>query len=783
MRSVWSREPGSGYGDAVGEAFGQLRSRLPAGTTVSAVLVILLVLAIANSTVAAQWVPGSDVLTQVAVLAALVMGLLAVIRVVPWPLALALGLAAAPAAAYLVTSPFLNAAHPADPHGFGLARVWWARLVTGDAAADPIFYLYLLALLFWVVGGWLSWCVLRWRQPLLGLVPGAAAFATNVLNYPTDQNGYTLAFLVLTLALLLWTTYHRQLTSAARTHLKLSSDARWDFWEAGVVVTAALVALGIFLPPLTTTDRSVDIENGAFRNWADLQARLNHPVVFGRGPGDGSSVGFNPDVPLGGSLHKTGAVVFTYALEGQFSGPRYFRGVDEVRTAGAEWRYVPDGNHYFVRKDDIPGYQETYLDQATSSVDITMLRPPRNNADLIFAPGALYRISRDVVLLQSVPSGPGEPLLTADRISSLRPNSGAGQYRVVVTNSTATEPELQAAGTDYPAWLRPYRSFNQPGQTGSYRSPQTMARIRRLAQEVTAGATNPYDMASLIEAYLRTQYSFTLTPPESPTGVDRLEYFLFTSKEGYCEYFATAMGDMLRSLGIPTRLVTGYGGGTYDDKVGKFVVKESDSHTWVEAYFPHYGWIPFEPTNDGTYLPIPRGSLGRPICTRDVEACDAAGAGDTSDAPDSANPKKPDKGDVVQGDFGPISFGRGGLLAPGALAVMAAFLLLLAAATYLIVSRYLRPKTAGGVWKRTALLARLAGVRKQPGDTPHEFGRRLAREFPEAAGPARELAAGFAVAAYAPPPVARRSRDHVLEVWEALRPLLLQRVRQRLRPA
>ncbi len=77
----------------------------------------------------------------------------------------------------------------------------------------------------------------------------------------------------------------------------------------------------------------------------------------------------------------------------------------------------------------------------------------------------------------------------------------------------------------------------------------------------------------------------------------------------------------------------------------------------------------------------------------------------------------------------------------------------------------------------------LATATLQRGDTPHEFGRRLAREFPEASGPAKELAAGFAVAAYAPPNLARRSRDHVLEVWEALRPLLLDRVRQRLRPA
>src|SRR5919204_160881 len=120
-------------------------------------------------------------------------------------------------------------------------------------------------LLFLIVGGWLAWCVLRWRQPLLGLVPGAIFFATNILNYPNDQNGYTVAFLVLTLALLLWTTYQRSLEQADRMKIRMSRDARWDFWESGVVVLVGVIVLGLFLPPISQADQSVDIENGLFR--------------------------------------------------------------------------------------------------------------------------------------------------------------------------------------------------------------------------------------------------------------------------------------------------------------------------------------------------------------------------------------------------------------------------------------------------------------------------------------------------------------------------------------
>ena len=100
-----------------------------------------------------------------------------------------------------------------------------------------------------------------------------------------------------------------------------------------------------------------------------------------------------------------------------------------------------------------------------------------------------------------------------------------------------------------------------------------------------------------------------------PSGVDRLSYFLFVSQKGYCEFFASAMGDMLRSLGIPTRLVNGFGPGSYESSAGAYVVRGEDAHTWVEVYFPRYGWIPFEPTRD-EYAPIQLGVVGANPCLR-----------------------------------------------------------------------------------------------------------------------------------------------------------------------
>jgi hypothetical protein len=145
------------------------------------------------------------------------------------------------------------------------------------------------------------------------------------------------------------------------------------------------------------------------------------------------------------------------------------------------------------------------------------------------------------------------------------------------------------------------------------------------------------------------------------------------------------------------------------------------------------------------------------------------------------NPR-PDRGDLLGGDEG-LGGGGGRSPVPGGLLGILAGILLVLAAAWLTTSRYLRPQTVSGVWKRTSLLSRLAGVRVHPGETPHEFGARLAREIPEAARPARELADRFAVAAYAPRELALASRMGVLSAWNDLRPLLLRRVRGRVRLA
>ncbi len=128
--------------------------------------------------------------------------------------------------------------------------------------------------------------------------------------------------------------------------------------------------------------------------------------------------------------------------------------------------------------------------------------------------------------------------------------------------------------------------------------PKTDPRVSQLALQVTASAANPRDKAAAIEHYLQTNFAYTLQMPQvSPS--DPIANFLFERKAGHCEYFASAMAIMLRTIGIPSRIVNGFRGGEFNEVSGKYIIRARDAHSWVEAYFPGLGWISFDPTPAG----------------------------------------------------------------------------------------------------------------------------------------------------------------------------------------
>jgi hypothetical protein len=125
-------------------------------------------------------------------------------------------------------------------------------------------------------------------------------------------------------------------------------------------------------------------------------------------------------------------------------------------------------------------------------------------------------------------------------------------------------------------------------------SPKT----EELAKSITRGLNNDYQKAIAIQEYLKKNYSYRLTGAPSPIE-NGVEWFLFKSKKGDCDFFASAMCILLREVGIPARVAVGYSVSEYDSQRDVWIVRQRDAHMWVEAYIKGQGWLTFDPTPGG----------------------------------------------------------------------------------------------------------------------------------------------------------------------------------------
>ena len=159
------------------------------------------------------------------------------------------------------------------------------------------------------------------------------------------------------------------------------------------------------------------------------------------------------------------------------------------------------------------------------------------------------------------------------------------QYTATSIPNALSRADREGELSEYPAEVR--RRFLQ--------LPSMDPKVAELAQAVTRDVTTPYGMTIAIKQHLLSSYAYSLDVGSQLTS-SPLEEFLFNRQTGYCEHYATAMAMMLRTLGIPTRLVTGFFPGEWNDFGRYYAVRQQDAHAWVEVWFPRSGWVTFDPT-------------------------------------------------------------------------------------------------------------------------------------------------------------------------------------------
>lgn len=187
--------------------------------------------------------------------------------------------------------------------------------------------------------------------------------------------------------------------------------------------------------------------------------------------------------------------------------------------------------------------------------------------------------------------GSEDELLVRNRIGSL--------HYTVYSSPTGPDPS-RAIAAPTPPELAPYLQL----------PPEMPPRVAALARQVTTGLTNPHQQAQALVRYLQANYAYS-TQLEKTPGREPLDAFLFERRRGHCEYFASALAILLRTLGIPSRSVNGYLGGEWNEYGNYLVVRQQHAHSWVEAYLPGVGWVTYDATPLSALLPPQTGFLQR----------------------------------------------------------------------------------------------------------------------------------------------------------------------------
>lgn len=305
--------------------------------------------------------------------------------------------------------------------------------------------------------------------------------------------------------------------------------------------------------------------------------------------------GFNDNVELGqiGEIKKNTEVVMRVQTGSPIDYPMLrWRGIALTTFDGRRWYSTETSRQ--VREPASDGWigissRGKIEGRPAAQVTFTAMLQPLAS-DAIFAPANLMVVRGNF-------SGEGGPYYRSARHSSLSVDSTGSlynpyrnysqiRYEGVSLLPAARPVEARTAGTDYSQEIR---------ETYLQVPPHLDPRIPELARRITARQDNAFDKAIALEAYLRSNFSYTLNLSGRP-GADPLAHFLFETKAGHCEYFASAMTVMLRTLGIPSRQVNGFLPGEYNDLAGDYIVRASDAHSWVEAYYPGNGWLTFDPT-------------------------------------------------------------------------------------------------------------------------------------------------------------------------------------------
>ena len=713
-------------------------------------------------------------------------------------------------------------------------QVWYEAASSGGISTDLIPFSVGLLSFAWLLGYLSAWFLFRSSNVWVAVVLAGVAILTNLSFLPEKFTFRFFVFMFFTMLLVVRVSIFQRHEAWHEGGIRFDPFGRWSILHATLWFSVLVILLAFLLPMNAAKVRSVAkiwnkgrapvvrMENEFARLFSPIPARKNLSGRF-----------FGTTLPFLGKISFDGEVVFwansiypSYWLSqtySEYTSKGWIAGKTESLKLGPDTLPPPQGGMLkrepvdqsvqisFTTSDFLSGGS---LDWISRNAEMGALAPMEfeinlrdaSNDHLLgedmqqvakvlrekldppperFLESYITRnIPNDLVLMSLVSRGvangravlenltlarkaPVTPEIVSWKFTDrLRPNQ---QYSMVSFVSIASDEDLREADTEYTGFIRDHY-LQLPSSL-----PQ---RVRDLAQQLTKDAETPFDKARAMEEYLRGP-DFTYSrkidiPPEEADGVD---YFLIETKTGYSDYFASSMTVMLRAVGVPARMAAGYAPGEVDPVSGRRFVRDTDSHGWVQVYFPRYGWIDFEPTPQ--WPAYQREGLGG----TDSEP----GPVDLGDPPETFTDAEdifdaPEPIVSVEGLGGggkSFNIGRLAIQIVAALGGVASLWFVL----YMFWNRGLAAATPGErAYTKMSRLGVLAGVRRRGHQTPVEYGEALRSVIPAITPTARQIAWAFAGDRYGRRGTAEEDQEGLEQAWRSIRGSLVARALRRLIP-
>ncbi|MBN1313804.1 MAG: transglutaminase domain-containing protein [Anaerolineae bacterium] len=656
------------------------------------------------------------------------------------------------------------------------AAGWIERALGGGISRDNLMFVLLMAGCFWFLSFNAVVNVFRSQRLWMAVVPPGLALLINTYYYigKTRMDFFLIAYLFLTLILVVRTNI--QLREQLWTSMRVgyTPGIHFDLLRGGLIIIVLLLFLAWSLPAASASNRLASAWDRSINPWTRFQDTFSRLFNGLQGQGSASADYYGgATLSMGGPTNLGNqTVMYVYAPPGHhyYWRSKLFDRYENGRwTASSEDRVESDFGVI------IPETQGFYALRTNVQQRFQIVIPATR---LVYAAPQPTTFSSLPVVYDVIYNTPGQGQGTATAVRAANLLMSGRKYEATSSISIADETSLRAANTDYPAWVSE-RYLQLPDTITS--------RTRDLAIAVTAQFDNPYDKARAVEAYLRDHITYNRQVSAPPSNVEPVDYVLFDRTEGYCNYYASAMTIMLRAVGIPARVAAGFAQGEFDDSLNAFRVLEADAHTWVEAFFPGFGWVEFEPTSAIQVITRPEAYPDAFLEEQPAPGELPIGAGGITP---QAEPPFPEEDLIDQAEQAvDLSAARP---IPTTLAVLGgvfALALLLGLVVFVLWFRFeqwglMQLSEVSRSYARLNTYAQLLDISASETATPYEHAAQLVKALPEGRSPISAIVNLYVIEQYGPPPSmpvqsARRNAE-AREAWMTARRIILKRVLERI---